>query len=126
MGFFGIGPVHRENWRDHLYGRTRAFWVIAVIALGLLIFFASRAPIKTTVYSLSPRQNAWNACTASVEKELGLLAADAAEFRPIAVTLLAENRYQVDVRYPGKNAAQTCTVENTPDGKWQVVSREPK
>jgi hypothetical protein len=125
MGF-GIGPVHRENWRDHLYGRTPAFWIIVVIALGVLIFFASRAPVKTTVYNLSPRQSAWNTCTSAVEKELGLAAADAAEYRPIAVTLLAEDRYQVEVHYPQKNAAQICTVENTPDGKWQVLSRQAK
>jgi hypothetical protein len=126
MEYFGNGTSNPHNWRDHIYGHGPAIYILALVVLGLIIFFAARAPIKTTVYTLSPRQSAWNACTAAVEKQLGLAPAEAEEFSPVAVTLLGENKYQADVHYPGKNVTRTCTVEQTPGGKWQVVSSQAK
>ena len=125
MGF-GYGNVHPENWRNFIYGRSRAFYIIAIIVIGLLIYAASQLPEKTTSYTASPRENAWAACTMFVEKQQGVSASEAEKYYPLGVTLLGEDRYQVDVHYAKLNTFYRCELKNTPDGNWQLISVKAK
>ena len=122
MGFHGFGSVQPHNWRNYIYGRSPAFYILAVIVIALLIYAITRIPDKTTTFRASPRESAWAACTQSVEKQIGLAASEAETFRPIKVTLMADDGYQVDVHYAKTNAAYRCTVKESPEGNWQVLS----
>lgn len=105
---------------------TRAFFIGAIIVLVLAFFAISLMPGRTKTYTLSPRQNAWNACTKFVEKERGISASDAQEYTPAKVLLINQTTYQVDVQYAKKNNTYRCTVENTPEGNWQVTNLQLK
>jgi len=122
MRFRGWGTSHPDNWRNYVYGRTLAFYITGAVVIGLLFVLLSRIPAKSTVFPVSPPEQAWNACAQAAQDELGIPPADLPAYRRSYVKILAEDHYQVELEAAQSGVTYQCAVERASDGSWQVKS----
>ena len=94
--------------------------LLASLITGIFILTAC-APGAAPESTPTPAENAWNACTSFIQKELTLPIEDAQKYIPAGVTYLAENQYAVVVYYPKQGGTYQCEVLARPDGLWELL-----
>lgn len=71
----------------------------------------------------NPSEQSWYACTAFIERQVGLSILDAQRYNPGGVVSLGGNQYKVTVFYAEPGSFYECTVLRHPDdGDWELLS----
>jgi len=102
--------------RKTLYGAL----IVAIVSV-LLTACASK-PAAAATGAPSEAQNAWVACTHSIEAAKSLPVSEAPRYAPAGVTKLEDGEYIVVLFYQKGGTYFRCGVQKNSDGTWKISS----
>jgi len=100
-------------------------------ALFLIVFLLSACggsgvPTAVPTPTSTPQEKAWYACTAFIDRQLGLSFLDAQDYTPSGVTTSGSDQYTVEVFYADQGDTYRCELSRHANGDWQLLSLEVK